>query len=238
MLILGIDSSTQVNTIALVEDGILLAETVLNTHKNHSQRLMPMIDLLLNEAELTIGNLDGLAVSSGPGSFTGLRIGMTTAKAIAWSLQKPLAAIPSLDGLAFNAQAGTGIICPILNARRNQVYTSLYIAKKGQVKRIDDYMAIEPLPLIEMLQKRSEDIILVGDGIEEYGIIFKEHLGERLIIPNSPNILPRASQIAYLGWQRLLKGETDDAMGLSPQYIRKSEAEIKLQQRIMKTQDE
>ena len=227
MIVLGIDSSTQVNTIALLQDGQLLCEAVLNTRKNHSQRLMPMMDILLKEAGLTIENVDGVAVSSGPGSFTGLRIGMTTAKALAWSLNKPLVGIPSLDGVAFNAQGVTGIICPILNARRSEVYTALYKMDKGKLKRMSDYMALEPVELIKRLQNHNQ-ITLLGDGIEEFISIFAEKLGDRLTVPSPANRLPRASHIAYLGWKRLLKGEADDVINLVPLYVRKADAEIKL----------
>ena len=225
MKMLGIDSSTQVNTIALLQDGKLLCETVLNTNKNHSQRLMPMIDILLKEAGLTVEDLDGVAVSSGPGSFTGLRIGMTTAKALAWSLGKPIVGIPSLDGIAFNAQGVTGTICPILNARRNQVYTAIYKMDKGELERISDYMAIEPAELVMKLQNHTQ-ITMLGDGIEEFISIFTESLGDKLAIPSSANRLPRASHIAYLGWKRLLKGEEDDVINLTPLYIRKADAEM------------
>ncbi|WP_028309731.1 tRNA (adenosine(37)-N6)-threonylcarbamoyltransferase complex dimerization subunit type 1 TsaB [Desulfitibacter alkalitolerans] len=228
MIVLGIDSSTQVNTIALLQDGQLLCEAILNTRKNHSQRLMPMIDILLKEAGLTIENVDGVAVSSGPGSFTGLRIGMTTGKALAWSRNKPLVGIPSLDGVAFNAQGVTGTICPILNAKRNEVYTALYKMVKGELQRISDYMAVEPLELIKRLQNQSQ-VTLLGDGIEEFISIFAENLGDRLAVPSSANRLPRASHIAYLGWRRLLKGEADDVINLVPLYVRKADAEIKLE---------
>jgi len=225
MIVLGIDSSTQVNTIALLQDGQLLCETVLNTHKNHSQRLMPMIDMLLKEAELGIENVDGVAVSSGPGSFTGLRIGMATGKALAWSQNKPVVGISSLDGIALNAQGATGTICPILNARRNQVYTAIYKISKGELERISDYMAIEPIELIKQLQDHKQ-VTLLGDGIEEFASIFIENLGDKLVIPSSSNRLPRASHIAYLGWKRLLKGDEDDIINLAPLYVRKADAEV------------
>ena len=231
MIVLGIDTSTQVNTIALLKDGQLLCETVLNTNKNHSQRLMPMIDVLLKEAELEIENIDGVAVASGPGSFTGLRIGMTTGKALAWSLSKPIVGIPTLDGIAFNVQGVTGTICPILNARRNQVYTALYKMDKGELERISDYVAVEPLELIKQLQSH-EQVTLLGDGVEEFASVFAEGLGDRLVIPISANRLPRASHIAYLGWKRLLKGEQDDAINLAPLYVREADAKSKLEQSV------
>ncbi|KUO50024.1 MAG: hypothetical protein APF76_06045 [Desulfitibacter sp. BRH_c19] len=231
MIVLGIDSSTQVNTVALIDHGRLLTETIMNTRKNHSQRLMPTIDMILKEVGINITDIDGVAVSSGPGSFTGLRIGMTTAKAIAWSLNKPLVGIPSLDGIAYNAQGVSGIICPILNARRNEVYTALYRIKNGELERLCDYMVIDPVKLIKKLDANEGQITLLGDAIEEFALVFEKNLGDRLTIPTSANRLPRASQVAYLGWKRLLKGETDNVINLSPLYIRKSDAEMKLDQR-------
>lgn len=238
MIVLGIDSSTQVNTVALIDQGRLLAETIMNTSISHSQRLMPMIDMILKEVGINITDIDGVAVSSGPGSFTGLRIGMTSAKAIAWATNKPLVGVPTLDGIAYNAQGVSGIICPILNARRNQVYASLYRFEKGELERICEYMAIEPMELIKKLHTIDGKITLLGDAIEEFATVFEENLADRLAIPTSANRLPRASQVAYLGWIRLQKGEADSSINLSPLYIRKADAELKLQQRKRSTINE
>jgi tRNA threonylcarbamoyladenosine biosynthesis protein TsaB len=232
MKILGIDSSTPVTTIALIENQNLVVETVLNTRRNHSKKLMPVIDMVLKEAEVTITEIDGIAVAKGPGSFTGLRIGLTTAKTIAWSLGKPLLAIPSLDGLALNAQGVSGIICPILNARKNEVYTCLYkIDKSNNLHKLSDYLAIEPLKLIDILKSKDEAIILLGDGVEEFATLFTDALGDKITILTPVNWLSRASHIAYLGLKKLQNNEQDDVMHVSPLYIRKSEAELRLKQK-------
>ncbi len=229
MKILGLDCSTPVTAIALLNNDQLLVEAILNTKKTHSQKLMPLIDKVLFETGVNIRDVDGFAVSLGPGSFTGLRIGLTTVKALAWALNKPLVGIPTLDGLALNAQGVSGVVCPILNARRNEVYTCLYkLDNHNQFTKLSDYMALKPLELIEVLKSKNEQIVLLGDGVEEYAKLFKDELGDNLCILTSANRLPRASQIGYLGWKRLQKGEADNVMQISPLYIRKSEAEVKL----------
>ena len=229
MKIIGIDSSTTVISVALLEDDKLIAEVVLNTQKKHSQRLMPMIDMILNEAGISAKDLDAIAVSSGPGSFTGLRIGITTAKALAWSLSKPLVAVSSLDALAANVQCKAQLICPVLNARRKEVYTAIYTMEDNKLRLLSDYMVCTPDELIEILQQKDGQIVLLGDGVEEVAEVFQNKIADRLEILKTIDRLPRASRIAYLGWQKLQKGETEDVMQLTPLYIRPSEAEKKLE---------
>jgi len=229
MKVIGFDTTTQAATIALLEDGSLLMETILNTDKTHSQRLMPMLDLMLRAADITLAQIDGIAVASGPGSFTGLRIGMTTAKTLAWSLAKPLAAVPTLDALALNAQGAAGCwICPALNARRNQIYTALYKQSHGSIQRQSEYMAIGPEGLIDLLKHLDGQVVLLGDAVPEYAQVIIDSLGDRVHVLTPPNWLPRAAHVAYLGWDKLKKGESDDAVMISPFYIRPSEAELKL----------
>lgn len=233
MLVLGIDSATPVSTIALADSNQLVAEIFYNTHKTHSERLMPMIDNLLQETGLQINELDGFAVAIGPGSFTGLRIGLTTIKCLAHVLQKPLIGIPTLDGLAYNLQGVSGIICPILNARKNEVYTALYDGKTMDL--LTDYLALSPRELMEILKnikgERAQCVTMLGDAVPLYKPYFQDCMGEKLQFAGMGQNLPRGAQIARLGVARLENGQEDLLMSLKPYYIRKSEAELRLQKK-------
>ena len=149
MLILAIDSSTPVAGVAIVDKEKIWAESFLNTGYTHSELLMPMIENTFKKIKLKPQEIDAIAVSRGPGSFTGLRIGMVTGKSLAQVLGKKLTSVPTLDLLAFNLWGQEGIICPILNARKNEVYTALYEMQGQELVRLSEYMAISPLALVE-----------------------------------------------------------------------------------------
>ncbi|NPV26110.1 MAG: tRNA (adenosine(37)-N6)-threonylcarbamoyltransferase complex dimerization subunit type 1 TsaB [Firmicutes bacterium] len=243
MRILGIDSSTTVAGVAVVEDDRLVVETFLNTRKNHSQRLMPMLDAMLREADLTLADIDALAVSIGPGSFTGLRIGLATVKGLAQATGKPLIGVPTLDALALNVAGLTGLICPVLDARKNEVYMAVYqSASSLQVNRISDYLAISPTELIGLFQGsrffgdgasdwRHCPVTFLGDATPVYRDLLTEGLGNRARWVLPTHNLIRAAQIAYLGGQRLAAGQKDDYLTIKPLYIRQSEAEVRWQSR-------
>jgi tRNA threonylcarbamoyladenosine biosynthesis protein TsaB len=228
--VLGIESATTVAGIALAEEEKVIAEVTLNTRKTHSQRLMPMLAQMLEEAEMDLADVDGLVVSAGPGSFTGLRIGMATVKGLAFACQKPVAAVSTLDSLAMNLQGNPGLICPVLNARRNEVYVSLYtFTDQGVLKRCEDFQAIAPAQLVDMLSRWQGTVTFVGDGVDAYGRYFLEALGERARLASPLQNLPRAANLAWLGLERLKKGLAEDLSTLKPFYIRPSEAELKWQ---------
>jgi tRNA threonylcarbamoyladenosine biosynthesis protein TsaB len=230
MRVMGLDSATNVASVAIVENNKLLAELTFNTIKNHSQRLMPMLAWMLEETKLTLDDLDGFAVAVGPGSFTGLRIGLATIKAMAHVQNKPVLAVPTLDGLAANLEGTSGTICPILNARRNEVYSALYRWNGSYNERLTDYMALGLEPLAAMLKKEGEMITFLGDGVEAY----QETLADMLPgahFAASSNSICRAAQIARLGLERLKQGKIADYYSLEPLYIRKSQAEVKWQEK-------
>lgn len=231
MRVLGLDSATNVAGIAIVDQERLVAEFFLNTGKTHSQRLMPMLARLLAEADLTLADLDGLAVAIGPGSFTGLRIGLATVKGLAQVTGLPLVGVPTLDGLAWNAAGVRGIICPVLNARKQEVYTALYQWKDEELNRLTGYLAISPEQLTGMLAQQEGPVTLLGDGVPVYGDTFTRHLGERVRYAPKTHVLPRAAQVAELGVRLLGKGHADDLHALKPIYIRPSEAEARWAQR-------
>ncbi|CEP69247.1 tRNA threonylcarbamoyl adenosine modification protein YeaZ [Moorella glycerini] len=228
MLVLGLDSATQVAGVALIDGDRLVAELFFNTRKNHSQRLLPMIATLLREAGVKLADLDGLAVALGPGSFTGLRIGLATVKGLAHAAQKPVAGIPTLDGLAWNAWEVPGLVCPVLYARRQEVYTALYRWQEGELCRLTPYQALDPYSLVDSLKSSTMPVYFLGDGVAPYWEVWQQ-LGTRARFLPSTSTLPRAAQIARLGRERLLAGKEDDLFQLKPLYLRPSPAERQAQ---------
>ena len=225
MKVLSIDSSTASSTCAVVEDGKLLGEIVLNDQKQHSVILMPIIDSLLNNLKLNINDIDGFVVSSGPGSFTGLRIGMATAKGLAQANNKPFIGVSSLDALAFNLAYTSGLICPILDALRDNVYTALYSFSDGNLKRVSDYMAIHIDELISIIKENSpSSITFIGDAVPKFKDKLEENFHNVIFAPAHLN-LARASSLGELGLIKLREGHEDDLLTFSPIYIRKSQAE-------------
>ncbi|GAH58578.1 unnamed protein product, partial [marine sediment metagenome] len=203
MRILGIETSTMTGSVALIDEERLIAEYTLNLRETHTSRLMPTIDRVLKDASFTIKDLDGIAVSSGPGSFTGLRIGIATAKGLAQGLDIPVVGIPTLDGLAFQLFNCKDLVSPILDARKGEVYYALY--KNG--KRLTKYMACEPGKLLKKIGLRVKGqglrVIFLGDGVEVYGDLIKRRLGRKAVFAPKTRRLPSAASIAELGLKRL-----------------------------------
>jgi tRNA threonylcarbamoyladenosine biosynthesis protein TsaB len=224
LLVLGIDSATRVAGAAIVDEQQVIAEVFFNTRKNHSQRLLPMIDAMLREAGVKLADLDGLAVALGPGSFTGLRIGLATVKGLAHAAHKPVAGIPTLDGLAWNAWEVPGLVCPVLYARRQEVYTALYRWQEGELCRLTPYQALDPHSLVVLLNSCTQPVYFCGDGVAPYWEVWQQ-LSTRVHLLPSTATLPRAAQIARLGKERLLAGKGDDLFQLKPLYLRPSPAE-------------
>jgi tRNA threonylcarbamoyladenosine biosynthesis protein TsaB len=224
MRILGIDTSTSVGSIALVDGTTLKAQYLLNLSATHNQRLLPGIDRILADVGWTLDNLDGLGVGLGPGSFTGLRIGMSTMKGLAWASGKPLAGVPTLDALAANVPRLPFPICPVLDARKGEIYTAFYrYDDGGEPRRLTPYMVIKPQDLLELI---SEKTTVVGDALLRYGAYLSQHLGDRLVLaPDHLNIV-HASSVAWLARQRLRRGMAEDISSCTPLYVRASEAEM------------
>lgn len=227
MRILGIDTSTMTGSVAIISEDRLLAEQSVNTKTTHAERLLATIDLVVKVASLTIRDIDGIAVSSGPGSFTGLRIGVTTAKGIAYSIHKPIVAIPSLDALASQFLYSELLLCPILDAKKKEVYTALYRNSGGETHRLSEYSAIAPHALFQAIH---EPVLFLGDGVLSYRKQIETALGERALFADPAHLLPRGSLIANMGYARLIAGKTDDCLSLAPRYLRKSDAEIHWEQ--------
>ena len=164
MKILAIEASSLVASVAIMTDDIITAEYTMNHKITHSQTIMPMIDEIVRRCEADLAELDAIAVSGGPGSFTGLRIGSATGKGLAQALNIPIVHVPTLDAMAFNAYGYNGLVCPIMDARRMQVYTGIYRVTK-EVEIVQEGCAISIEELVEKLNELSEPVLFIGDGI-------------------------------------------------------------------------
>ncbi len=210
-------------SVALISDGNCLYEQSLLSKKTHSKRLLPAIEQAMIETELNWNGLDGLAVSIGPGSFTGIRIGLTTIKAIAMATGLPLMGIASLDGLASQFAHSQLQICPILDARKNEVYTALFQDQNGSMSRISEYMV---LAAERLCQKITIPTLFVGDGVAPYRDLIKEILAELAIFAPAQLHFPRAAAIGQLAIKKYQQADFIDPATAVPIYIRPSEAEI------------
>ena len=224
MIVIGINTSTPEGGVALMGDEGLIAEYSLHSKATHSERLLPSIDRLLQDTELTFRDLSGIAVAVGPGSFTGLRIGLASAKGLALSSDLPLVGIPTLPALARNLPFCAYAICPMIIARKKEVYWALYRFKGGHLMEMEEETVSPP----EVVAKRiGEPTVFLGDGATEHSGQIREILGEKAIFAPLAVGSVRASQVAEMGRERLIRGERDDLATLVPRYIRRSEAEIK-----------
>lgn len=225
MRILALDSSGLVATVAILEDDQTVAEYTVNYKKTHSQTLLPMLDEIVKMTEFDLSTIDAIAVSGGPGSFTGLRIGAATAKGLGLALDKPLIHIPTVDGLAYNLYGCTGLICPIMDARRSQVYTGLYRFENGDFQVVEEQMAISVQELVERLNQYGEKVTFLGDGVPVYGETLTNQLAVECDF--APAHLNRqcAAAVGALAMTYLKEGKTESAADHRPDYLRLSQAE-------------
>ena len=230
MRILGIESSSLVASVAIVEDETTMAEYTVNFKKTHSQTLLPMIDEMVKLLEIDLSTVDAIAVSGGPGSFTGLRIGSATAKGLGLALHKPLIHVPTLDATAYNLYGTEALICPIMDARRNQVYTGIYRFKESfEIVHGQDAMDIDEL--IGILNSMGEPVIFLGDGVPVFRGRIEETLTVRALFAPAHVNRQRASAVAALGAVYFKEGKTETAMEHKPDYLRKSQAEREREER-------
>lgn len=237
MRVLAIDSSGLTATVAVVEEDRTIAEYTIDYKKTHSQTLLPMIDAAAKMVELDLSTIDAIAVAGGPGSFTGLRIGSATAKGLGLALDKPLIHIPTADGLAYQVYGCEDVICPIMDARRNQVYTGLYTfsrkaGEKEGTKRVDPVfqvmrmqMAVSIDELIHRLNTYGRPVVFLGDGVP----VYQDTIDKYIQVPYSfaPSYMnrQRAAVVGALGIQYFKAGRFESAMEHQPDYLRVSQAE-------------
>ena len=221
MKILALDSTAKVASVALCEDEQLLGELTLNNGNTHSQTLLPMVEFLLNKFDLSPLDIDLFATAAGPGSFTGVRIGVATLKGLLFGQEKPCAGVSTLEALAFNLCDHDGLICPVMNARRQQVYTALFRAKNGTLERLMPDSAIAIAELDKKLSEYDEPIRLCGDG---YDVTLP--LLTHTVIPTSERYRHQSGySVAQVARRMLACGETCTDISLSPIYLRLSQAE-------------
>lgn len=229
MKVLAFETSTLAGGVALLDAEQLVAEYTLNVETTHSERLLGAADRLLQDAGWTLGLLEGLAVAVGPGSFTGLRIGVSTVKGLAFSLGIPVAAVSTLEALAWALPFARGPVCPVLDARKGEVYSALFHCEGERLVRDWEDQALAP---DELCRRLSGPVTFVGDGIARYGSLFKERLGSLATFAPPARRFPSAACVGQLGHARLIAGEVVDAVALAPRYLRPSEAELKLRREI------
>ena len=224
MRILALDSSGLVATVAILEDEQTIAEYTVNYKKTHSQTLLPMLDEIVKMTDFDLSTVDAIAVAGGPGSFTGLRIGSATAKGLGLALDKPLIHIPTVDGMAYQLFGNGGLICPIMDARRNQVYTGIY-RFENDFEIVEAQMAISVQELIEKLNAYGEKVTFLGDGVPVYKAQLEE--GLRVEVSYAPAHMNRqsAAAVGALGMKYFIEGKTESAREHQPDYLRLSQAE-------------
>ena len=224
MRILGIESSSLVASVAIVEDGVTMAEYTANFKKTHSQTLLPMIDSMVELLGIELSTIDAIAVSGGPGSFTGLRIGSATAKGLGLALNKPLIHVPTLDATAYNLYGAGALICPIMDARRNQVYTGIYrFEKEFEIVHGQDVMDMGNL--IHILNELGEPVIFLGDGVPVYEKQMEENISVPFRFAPAHTNRQRGAAVAALGAVYFRDGRVESADEHGPDYLRKSQAE-------------
>lgn len=229
MKLLGIDSSGLVASVAVVEDDVLQAEYTTNFKKTHSQTLLPMLDEIRSMIELDLDSVDAIAVASGPGSFTGLRIGAATAKGLGLALDKPIVEVPTLEGLAYNLCGTDRLVCPLMDARRNQVYTGIYEfaaeEHRMRLKCVKEQCAIEIRELAQAVNELGRPVVFLGDGVSVYRDVLSEEIRVPFVFAPACQNAQRAGSIAALGSTYYAEGRWVSAADHQPEYLRKSQAE-------------
>ncbi len=224
MRVLGIDTSTMIAGVGIMEDDEVMADLKFDVKITYSEVLLSTIDLALKTIGLKVEDLDGFAISIGPGSFTGLRIGLSTVKGLCFASGKPLASVPSLDALASLSLFCRYPVVPLLDAKKNQVYTAFYDTSEGGLKRKSEYLVIDIENLLKNIYGRT---LFVGPGARFYQNELIQRLGDKARFALQEQSSPSGASIARLGLKKITTGRIEDVTHLEPMYIRMSEAELK-----------
>ena len=225
MKILGLDSSGLVASVAIVEGNDLKGEYTVNYKKTHSQTLLPMLDEVAKMIELDLNSVDAIAVSGGPGSFTGLRIGSATAKGLGLALNKPLIHIPTVDALAYNLVGHRDFVCPLMDARRNQTYTGLYRFDGNEMEIAEPQCAVGIDEIIEKINNIGQAVVFLGDGVAVFESYIRENCKVPFTFAPAHMNKQRAGAVAALGELYYEQGKTETAGEHKPDYLRLSQAE-------------
>lgn len=231
MKILAVDTSATAASVAVAEENKLIGEFSINTALTHSQTLMPMVDELLNNTGLSVNDIDAVAVNAGPGSFTGVRIGVAAVKGIAFPKNLPCVSVSTLESMAYNMLGNDCIVCSVMDARCSQVYNALFRVKGCTVTRMTDDRALSLTDLKNELQNINEKVVLVGDG----AVLCSKFLGEELeniMLAPFNNRIQTASSVAYAAFEKINNGETVKADELMPVYLRLPQAQRELNKKL------
>jgi len=229
MKVFAIETATMLGGIALLDDSAgLIAEIRLNVQSTHSERLMTGVEHILRQSGLTISDIDCFALSIGPGSFTGLRIGLSTVKGLSYATGKPVVSVPTLEALAYNFPYCEYPVCTMLDARKKEVYAALFRWDRDGFSRL---LSEVPLPVPELMERIGRfidtKVIFTGEGALYYRDSVVESIGEKAIFASPDMIVPSPAHVAMLGMKKAYDEEFSDIISLVPLYIRKSEAELK-----------
>lgn len=224
MRILGIDTATMISGIGVVEQGEVLADLRYDVKLTHSEVLLSYINTLLKDLSLKLEELDGFSVSIGPGSFTGLRIGLATVKGLGFASGKPVVGVPTLDALAFLSRGCRYPVVPVLDAKKYQIYAAVYDTQDNTLKRKTSYLVVD---IVELIKRIPKEVAFTGPGIKVFRSELKKIMGRKAHFIRGEKSLPSGAVVAYLGWEKLKKNRKEDLTSLVPIYVRKSEAELK-----------
>lgn len=228
MKILGIESATIAASCALLDDEKLIGEYTQSHKKTHSEKLMPLIKKLLDDTNTSINDIDTIAISKGPGSYTGLRIGAAIGKSLAQACDIQVVGVPTVAALAFNIFSLDNYIVPILDARGGRIYSGIYKWENEKFKTIEGQFASDIDKLLEKLKELDDKVILNGDGAIIHKQLIKEHLGDNAIFVLPYNNMPKASSVAQLGYIMAKDDKATNSYDFAPEYLRKSQAERNL----------
>lgn len=231
MKILALDSSGLVASVAVLEDDNLLGEYTINYKKTHSQTLLPMLDTVAKMLDLDMQTVDAIAISSGPGSFTGLRIGSATAKGLGLALQKPIVPVPTVDALAYNFWGTKDIVCPLMDARRMQTYTGLYRFCENDMEVLQEQCAVGIDEIITRVNEHNLPTVFLGDGIGVFAEYIREHCTVPYRFAPAHMCNQRAASVAALAAKLFKQGIYEDAAAHKPEYLRLSQAERERQEK-------
>ncbi|MDF2820975.1 MAG: hypothetical protein K0R15_1416 [Clostridiales bacterium] len=233
MRILAIESSAIVASVAFVDSDQILGEFTTNHKKTHSQSLMPMLDELIKQLEVDIKSIDAIAISEGPGSFTGLRIGSATAKGLGLALNKPIISVPTLEAMANNfCYAKDLLICPIIDARRNQVYAGMYQSNGDKIVAIREDRSIEIDELLSELDKYGNQCIFLGDGVTIHFDKIKDKLADKALFAPVNLNRQNATAVARVALNYYNEGKLENARDHAPNYLRLVQAERELKEKM------
>lgn len=230
MKILGIESAGKVASVAIVEDGVVLCDFTMNGHMTHSKTIMPMLEAIRTIMDIDFSTIDAVAVSAGPGSYTGLRIGASTAKGLAHVWQVPIVGVSTIESLAYNISETDKIICPMLDARRKHAFCGAYRYESGVLKNVlpIDLRSVEAFAVL--LKAFDQELIILGDGLNNHRKLVEDFMPKgRWVEARAVDGLPKASTLALVGQEKIKRGETDTYMAHQPDYYRPSQAERELQ---------